>query len=521
MALTLSTSTLSPVCSEEEMITAARFGDDRAFEELYARYGARISGFIRSRVRDQGRAEDVSQEVFISALRRLRASDQQIAFKPWIYEIAKNACIDEHRREARSQEVSLDADSDLASGQRALHSVAPTPPAAVEGKQRLADLRGAFGGLSKNHHELLVMREFEGLSYDQIGARTGMSRQMVESALFRARRKLSEEYDELASGRRCQQVQSAIDSGRLLSTRKLGVRERRRFARHLAHCQACRLSARLAGADPSLVEPRTSLGAKIAALLPFPLVPWKLRGGHSVRHLMRSSDSQGTLQTLQAVATTGGEPIAGAGTALGGAAVAMAALALAGAGSGLPAHAGHASPGSFPTTAKQAAYTAPATNAAPTTIPPILPVTRGSQGLTQHTPAGPARLGSGSGARARAINVARRGGQNGGGNPSGRPSTTSPASGRGPDPVRPIAPTVPRSVTSGVQGTIRHVVQLPERALGSSALAGATTPLRSVASHTLSDLETTGYRVARTARHLRSLSGLSRTFHRAPTHSSK
>jgi DNA-directed RNA polymerase specialized sigma24 family protein len=108
------------------------------------------------------------------------SSDQEIAFKPWIYEIAKNACIDEHRRSQRRHEVSLDAEAELSSGHGALLSIAPTPPAAMESKQKLDDLRSAFGGLSKNHHQLLVMREFEGLSYDEIGRRMGMSLQMVE-----------------------------------------------------------------------------------------------------------------------------------------------------------------------------------------------------------------------------------------------------------------------------------------------------------------------------------------------------
>ena len=123
------------------------------------------------------------------------------------------------------------------------------------------------------------MREFEGMSYDEIGERLDMSRQMVESSLFRARRKLSEEYDELASGQRCEQIQTAIDGGRLRAVSALGLRDRRRFARHLAHCQPCRHAALMAGVDETLLKPR-SIAAKIAALLPFPLwrLPWRLQG---------------------------------------------------------------------------------------------------------------------------------------------------------------------------------------------------------------------------------------------------
>src|ERR1700749_4989345 len=129
MTLTMSRTSRPPACSEQELVAATRAGDDRAFEELYARYRDRISAFILSKVHDHGRAEDIAQEVFMSALRRLRGTDQAIAFKPWIYEIAKNACIDEFRRGNRTREVSLDGDESLVGGTGALLSVAPRPPA--------------------------------------------------------------------------------------------------------------------------------------------------------------------------------------------------------------------------------------------------------------------------------------------------------------------------------------------------------------------------------------------------------
>ena len=94
-------------------------------------------------VHDHGRAEDVTQEVFVSALRRLRATDAPIAFKPWIFEIARNACIDAHRRGRRAELVSLDGGGtgDGAEGRR-LAGPGPTPDAAAEGKHRLESLTG-------------------------------------------------------------------------------------------------------------------------------------------------------------------------------------------------------------------------------------------------------------------------------------------------------------------------------------------------------------------------------------------
>jgi RNA polymerase sigma factor (sigma-70 family) len=328
MLLTMSKTSRLPAHSEHELVAAIRGGNDRAFEELYARYRERIFSFILSKVHDHGRAEDIAQDVFMSALRRLRSSDQTIAFKPWVYEIAKNACIDEFRRGSRAREVPLESDGEfVVDRQRSSVSGVPTPAAAVESKQRLDDLRGAFGGLSTTHHQLLVMREFEGMSYDEIGERLDMTRQMVESSLFRARRKLSEEYQELASGQRCEQIQTAIDGGRLRAVSALGLRDRRRFARHLAHCQPCRHAALMAGVDETLLKPR-SIAAKIAALLPFPLwrLPWGSKGAKAA--------STGGSHHLAGAGSAGLVPSAGSAFTFGQAAATVAVI-IAGAGGGL------------------------------------------------------------------------------------------------------------------------------------------------------------------------------------------
>jgi RNA polymerase sigma factor (sigma-70 family) len=328
MELTLNARPLSPLASEESLVQAARHGDDRAFEQLYGRYRDRIHAFIVSKVRDHGRAEDIGQEVFMSALRQLRATDQGIVFKPWLYTIAKNACIDEFRRGARTREVSIESDDELDSAGDAFLSAVPTPAAAIESKQSIDDLRGAFTGLSESQHRLLVMREFEGLTYDEIGERLGMTKQMVESGLFRARRKLAEEYDDLASGRRCAQIQAALDAGTLRSVRGMGIKDKRRYSRHLSHCQPCRHEAVMCGVDESLLK--RSLATKVAALLPLPLLRklWPFGHGGGAASVATGAGGAG------GAAAGGAAAAAGAGAGVGPAA-AIAALALAGAGGGL------------------------------------------------------------------------------------------------------------------------------------------------------------------------------------------
>src|SRR4051794_39666064 len=267
VALAPAPTRVTAVQTDAELVAALRRGNDRAFEELYNRYHRRISSYIFGMVKDHARAEDLTQDVFMSALRRMRDTDRPIAFKPWVYEIAKNACIDQFRRNRRAEEVSYDAEEGLgAADYGRLVNGDPTPDVALDHKQQLDHLRGALGGLSDAHHQILVMREFEGLSYREIGEKMGMSRPSVESTLFRARKRLTEEYEELVTGTRCTRVQGILSSA---GGAGLGARDRRRMARHLSYCQPCRRHAHACGLS-EVVPERVALGAKIAGVLPLP-----------------------------------------------------------------------------------------------------------------------------------------------------------------------------------------------------------------------------------------------------------
>src|SRR5918997_647445 len=306
--------------ADDALVTAVRRGDDRAFEELYWRYGRRINAYVQGMVKDHGRAEDVTQEVFVSALRRMRATDRPIAFRPWIYEIARNACIDAHRRTKRTEEVPLEPEGLSPADRGRLVDASPAPENAVAVKEQLDTLRGAFGGLSDTHHEILIMRELEGRSYADIGEALGMSRPAVESTLFRARRRLGEEFGELASGERCRVVQAIALHA--LDGERIGTRDRRRVASHAAHCDACRRLAMHGGlsVDPPL---RTRVARKLGGWLPLPA--FLRRGGEQV-----AGGKAGWAAHLPAFA----EPL---GAVSGKAAAGLVALAVAGAGPGVTA----------------------------------------------------------------------------------------------------------------------------------------------------------------------------------------
>jgi RNA polymerase sigma factor (sigma-70 family) len=331
---------------DSTLVAAVRRGDDRAFEQLYARYQRRISAYVLGMVKDHGRAEDITQEVFISALRRMRETDRAIAFKPWIYEIAKNACIDQFRRSRRAEEISMDAGDGLGQADHGrLVAAEPTPDDAVDAKQQLDHLCGAFGGLSDSHHEILVLREFEGLSYREIGDRMGLSRPGVESTLFRARKRLTEEYDELVSGQRCARIQTIIAAA---DGAALGTRDQRRLARHISHCQPCRRNAMASGLDISSLprNPVRRAAERAAALLPLP-------------GFLRSR----FFASEQMVPVS--EPMAAAWSK---AVAAGAALLVAGVGAGVSPHGGGAPPALKPDRAKPAAAHTRAASPAPTRV---------------------------------------------------------------------------------------------------------------------------------------------------------
>ena len=338
MALALRVGPAEDERNDDDLVAALRQGEDEAFEALFERYRRRIASFVYGMVGDWARAEDITQEPFISALRRMRETERSIAFKPWIHEIAKNATIDHFRRARRAQEVSIDADGALAPADEVrLAEKAQTPEAALERREQVSDLLGAFGGLSESHHDILVLRELEGLSYHQIGEQMGLSRPSVESTLFRARRRLTEEYDDLRSGRRCEGVRETITAAAL---RPVALRERRRMRRHLAHCLSCRLHAHQAGLAPRDDE-RAGFGAKVAALLPFPLLARRGRtattGGDTAAHLPSLTQlTVNVAPVLQPLAA--GWPRAAAAALTLAAAGAGAALATRAAETSLPSH---------------------------------------------------------------------------------------------------------------------------------------------------------------------------------------
>ena len=130
----------------------------------------------------------------------------------------------------------MDADDGLrASDRTRLVGLDGSPDAALVTKERMDHLQGAFDELSDVHTRVLVMRELEGMSYREIGEKLELTRPAVESALFRARRRLESEYSELSEGRRCEAMAGTI--ARIAAGVQRGAEEQR-LARHARRCHS-------------------------------------------------------------------------------------------------------------------------------------------------------------------------------------------------------------------------------------------------------------------------------------------
>lgn len=253
--------------SDWDLVVAVRRGDESAFEELFRRYHGPIAGYVGRMVRDKARAEDLAQDVFFSALRHLRATDAEIDFKPWIYEIARNATIDHWRRASRTEEVSVDHDDLLRPSDRIRLVGSPAPDSALINKERLIHLQGAFDELGDLQARALVMRELDGKSYREIAEELDVSRSAVESMLLAARQRLEIEYADISEGRRCVSIRAA--TARLAE----GVgssRDEGRLGRHARRCATCLRYAREMGVEP--LSTATRLRRKVGGLVGLPFL---------------------------------------------------------------------------------------------------------------------------------------------------------------------------------------------------------------------------------------------------------
>lgn len=190
---------------------AAREAD--ATQDLYERYSGQIFGFCVNKLRSRDEAEDALQSTFLNAHRALQRGVRPESELAWLFKIAHNVCLTRHRSKWRRGRV--ESPSDFA----AVQDVVPAP--SQELPDDLMRLTEALEHMPDNQRHAILLREWQGLSYDEIADELQLSQSAVETLLFRARRTLASNLEsQSAQPSRLPRMRRALDASTLLAALK-------------------------------------------------------------------------------------------------------------------------------------------------------------------------------------------------------------------------------------------------------------------------------------------------------------
>lgn len=179
---------LVPV-GEAGLVAGCRRGDDRAFETLVALHERMVFGLAARLLGDPEEARDLAQDVFLQVFRTVGRFKGQSSLRTWIYRIVVNLCRNRHRfwkRRARHRSCGLD-ELTRAEELRLSQPGIPSPFEAARRSERARHVQRALLSLKFDHRLVLVLREVEGLSCDEVAATLGVAVGTVKSRLARAR----------------------------------------------------------------------------------------------------------------------------------------------------------------------------------------------------------------------------------------------------------------------------------------------------------------------------------------------
>jgi len=179
--------------SDGALIEASRRGDQEAFRGLVERYFRRILAVATGMLRNREDAQDVAQETFVKAYRSLGSFKGNAAFYTWLYRIAVNVCIDFQRREGRSAptvDVSGTTGSDANVPEVSDDRPESDPFERMKSGEIGTSVRAALDELTPEHRAVILLREVEGLSYEEISHVMQCAKGTVMSRLHYARKRL-------------------------------------------------------------------------------------------------------------------------------------------------------------------------------------------------------------------------------------------------------------------------------------------------------------------------------------------
>jgi RNA polymerase sigma-70 factor, ECF subfamily len=174
------------------LVARCKEGDRRAFQTIVSKYERRVYGIVIGMIRDKEEAWDLTQDVFVKIYRYLGTFEGNSALYTWIYRITVNSCLDYLRKkriykveydDSRGQKASVEVLFPL-TGQAS----SGTPQKRLLREELMEKVNEALGQLSPKHKQMIILREVEGLAYQEIADVLEISIGTVMSRLFHARK---------------------------------------------------------------------------------------------------------------------------------------------------------------------------------------------------------------------------------------------------------------------------------------------------------------------------------------------
>ncbi len=210
--------------SDEQLVSLFRDGHEEAFRVIHDRYTQRLFAYTRQMLPGSRQdAEDALQDVFVRAYAGLRASDQELSLRAWLYRVAHNRCVDELRRPPPPAPEVLGM----------LRAPVHDPTIEAEQRESLRRLIEDVRRLPEQQRSALLMRELGGMPYADVAAALGVSIPAVKSLLVRARIGLAQALE--ARDTACDEIREE-----LIVAHDRGVRASGRARRHMHDCAGCR-----------------------------------------------------------------------------------------------------------------------------------------------------------------------------------------------------------------------------------------------------------------------------------------
>ena len=185
--------------SDEQIVKQALTGDAEAFGEIVRRWERRIFALAFGMLGREEDARDATQETFLAAFRNLRGFRGDAKVSSWLHRIAINQCITRQRRAKVRNETGIDQEAERDAAVFALPATV-SPSHVAEGRERSEAVRRAIGALPNELRQVVVMKEFEELTFQEISDVLDLPLSTVKSRLYTALRQLQLRLEKFGGG---------------------------------------------------------------------------------------------------------------------------------------------------------------------------------------------------------------------------------------------------------------------------------------------------------------------------------